>query len=170
LQKEFAHMNADMLRQFYNYHFAMNRFVWNQFIVPLPQEKFIQPIDYSVGSVRNQIVHVMNVDEGWFNDLRGVEYPGWRDPAAWSDRDAIRAEWDSVEAMMRGYLADLRDDMLPTKPLKGEDADLLLWQVLLHVANHGTDHRAQILRALHDLGVETIAQDYGFYLYDQMQK
>jgi uncharacterized damage-inducible protein DinB len=55
--------------------------------------------------------------------------------------------------------------MLFDKPLEGEDEVLDLWQVLLHVANHGTDHRAQILRLLNDLGIETIYQDYIFYVY-----
>ena len=68
---------------------------------------------------------------------------------------------------MRAYLAGLRDEMLFEKPLSGEDENLILWQVLLHVVNHGTDHRAQILRVLNDLDVETDAQDYVFYLYRQ---
>ena len=69
---------------------------------------------------------------------------------------------------MRDYLAALRDDMLSTKLLNGEDKDLRLWQVLLHVANHGTDHRAQILRLLNDLGSKTSSQDYVFFAYDNL--
>ena len=41
--------------------------------------------------------------------------------------------------------------------------------MLLHVANHGTDHRAQILRVLHDLGVQTTSQDLIFYVYDHLE-
>jgi uncharacterized damage-inducible protein DinB len=41
-----------------------------------------------------------------------------------------------------------------------------MWQVLLHVVNHGTDHRAQTLRLLNDLGIKTVSQDYIFYAYD----
>jgi uncharacterized damage-inducible protein DinB len=67
---------------------------------------------------------------------------------------------------MREYLTALRDDMLNQKPLDGEDKDLILWQVLLHVVNHGTDHRAQLLRLINDLGVKTVSQDYIFYVYD----
>jgi uncharacterized damage-inducible protein DinB len=74
--------------------------------------------------------------------------------------------WDAVEQRIRGYLAELRDDMLFEKPLEGEDRDLIVWQVLLQVANHGTDHRAQVLRLLNDLGVKTVSQDYVFYAYD----
>jgi uncharacterized damage-inducible protein DinB len=58
---------------------------------------------------------------------------------------------------MRAYLAALKDEMLDTWPIQEpeEDKDLLAWQVLLHVVNHGTDHRAQLLRSLNDLGLAT---------------
>jgi uncharacterized damage-inducible protein DinB len=71
---------------------------------------------------------------------------------------------------MRDYLGELRDDMLFDKPIEEpeEDKVLIVWQVLLHVANHGTDHRAQLLRFLKDLGVETTSQDYIFYVYDHL--
>jgi len=72
--------------------------------------------------------------------------------------------------MAEHYLVELRDDMLFDKPIKepDEDKDLMLWQVLIHVVNHGTDHRAQILRLLHDLGVKTTSQDYIFYAYGNL--
>ncbi len=160
-------MNADAIRHIYNYHFAENRSIWDRCVMPLSQEQFTQPVNYSVGSVRNQIVHLMNVDDIWFSGLRGLEIPEWLDPADFDDRNVLRARWDSVEQTVRAYLANLRDDMLMTKPFaEGEDKDLILWQVLLHVVNHGTDHRAQLLRALSDLGVKTGPQDYIFYVYD----
>ena len=159
-------MNANAFRQFYEYHFAENRKIWDTCIMSLSQEQFTQPSTYSIGSVRNQIVHLMSVDEAWFSDLRGVEIPQGLDPAQADDRELIRAYWDTVEQTMRDYLAALRDDMLFEKPLQGEDKDLILWQVLLHVVNHGTDHRAQLLRLLNDLGVKTGPQDYIFYVYD----
>jgi uncharacterized damage-inducible protein DinB len=109
----------------------------------------------------------MNVDEAWFSDLRQVTPPESHEPADFDDRDLIRARWDSVEQGMRDYLATVQDEMLSQKPIpEGEDNELLLWQILLHVANHGTDHRAQILRLLSDLGVKTTSQDYIFYVYD----
>ena len=75
---------------------------------------------------------------------------------------------ESVVGM--GRIMQLRDDMLFDKPIEEpeEDQDLIVWQVLLHVVNHGTDHRAQILRVLYDLGVKTTSQDYIFYVYDHL--
>ena len=160
-------MNADAFRHLYDYHFSENRKVWDSYIIPLPQEQFTLDVDYSHGSVRNQVVHIMSVDNIWFSPLRGDDFPSSLDPAAFDDRRAIRTRWDSLEQNMRDYLSKLRDDMLFEKPFaEGEDKDLILWQVLIHVVNHGTDHRAQLLRTLNDQGVKTESQDYIFYVYD----
>lgn len=158
-------MNASAFRHFYDYHFAENRTIWDRYITPLSDEEFTQEIGYSHGSICNQVVHLMSVDDAWFSGLRGLEIPEPLAPADFDDRKVIRAHWDNVERGMREYLAGLRDDMLFEKPFAEEDKDLVLWQVLLHVVNHGTDHRAQLLRLLNDLGVKTTSQDYIFYVY-----
>ena len=109
-------MNADAFRHFYDYHFAENRKIWDTYITPLSQEQFLQPSTYSVGSVRNQIVHLMTVDNNWFSELRGIEYSKWLNFDDLNDRSSIRAQWDIVEQNIRAYLASLRDDMLSQNP------------------------------------------------------
>ena len=163
-------MNTNAFRLFYDYHFTENRKIWDSHITQLTHEQFTQNVDYSHGSVRDQIIHLMSVDELWFSELRGVESSEPFSAIDFDDREIIRAHWDSVEQSMRHYLAELRDDMLFAKPIKEpeEDKDLSVWQVLLHVVNHGTDHRAQLLRVLHDLGFKTTSQDFIFYVYDNL--
>jgi uncharacterized damage-inducible protein DinB len=163
-------MNANAFRHFYDYHFSENRKIWDTYITSLSYEQFTQNVDYSHGSVRDQIVHIMNVDDAWFSGLRGGDFSEDYHPADFDDRKNLRAHWDNVEQNMRDYLAKLRDDMLFEKPIEEpeEDKDLILWQVLLHVVNHGTDHRAQLLRLLNDLGVKTASQDYIFYVYEHL--
>lgn len=159
-------MFADAVRHVFDYHFAENRTAWDAYVAPLSDEDFTREAAYSHGSVRNQVVHLMNVDEAWFSDLGAVSLPEGPDPDT-LDRAVIRARWDEIERQQRAWLARLTDEALGQKPIaEGEDKDLLLWQILLHVANHGTDHRAQLLRLLNDLGVKTTSQDYIFYVYD----
>jgi uncharacterized damage-inducible protein DinB len=160
-------MNADAFRQFYEYHFGENRKIWDRYISQLSDEQFTQPVGYSHGSVRDQIVHIIDVDDAWFSELRGVELSEPPAPPDFPDRGSIRTQWDNVEQSMRDYLSQLRDDMLFDRPIKEpeEDRNLIVWQVLLHVVNHGTDHRAQLLRLLNDLGVSTEYQDYIFHAY-----
>ena len=160
-------MNADAFRKFYEYHFAEKRKLW-WFVAQLTPEQFTQALGYSHGSVRDQVVHLMDVEEVWFSELQGTPPSAPLPAADGDDRTAMRAHWDRVEQMMRSYLAGLQDDMLFTKPITEpeEDKDLIVWQVLLHVVNHGTDHRAQILRSMNDMGIETPPQDYIFYVYE----
>ncbi|PDV98827.1 DinB family protein [Candidatus Chloroploca asiatica] len=161
-------MNANSFRHFYNYHFAENRKLWDDCITSLPYEQFTQAVHYSHGSVRAHILHLISVDDIWFSELCSIEPCEPLPPAHGDDRTIIRTYWDQVEQRMRAYLTVLQDEMLFETPISEpeEDKDLLVWQVLLHVVNHGTDHRAQILRVLNDLGVKTTSQDYIFYVYD----
>jgi uncharacterized damage-inducible protein DinB len=160
-------MDANAFRFLYEYHFSENRKTWNYYIRSLSDEQFTQESGYSIGSIRNHVVHLMRVDDDWFTELRGLEVTGTLDPADFTDRDVIRARWDAIEQTMRGYLENLRDDMLFNKPVaEGEDKDLMVWQMLIHVVTHGMDHRAQILRLLYDVGVRTGPQDFMFYVYE----
>lgn len=159
-------MNAADFRQFYEYHFSENRRLWDCCLA-LTGEAFARPAGYSRGSVKDQVLHMMSAENYWFSGLRGLEMPDDLVPADFPDRPSIRARWDVIEAGMRSYLAGLTDAALAARPFPGtEDEILVCWQVLLHTANHATDHRAQLLRLLNDLGVETGAQDYIFYLFD----
>ena len=160
-------MNANAFRHVYEYHFSENRKIWGH-IAQLSPEQFTQNMEYSHGSLRDQVIHLMSVDEVWFSELRRVE-PSEPPPAAeGDDRNRLRAHWDGIEQGMRAYLAQLQDEALFDRPIQEpeEDKNLIVWQVLLHVINHGTDHRAQLLRTLHDLGVTTSSQDYIFYVYE----
>lgn len=160
-------MNANAFRHLFNYHFAENHKIW-QHVAALSFEQFTQAAGYSRGSIREQVIHLLDVEDVWFSELRGAE-PAEPVPAAdTDDRELIRTHWDRVEQNIRAYLVELHDEALSSKPIKEpeEDKDLPVWQVLLHVVNHATDHRAQLLRALHDLGVETESQDYIFYAYE----
>lgn len=163
-------MNADAFRHLYGYHFSENRILWDRYVSQLTAAQFTQPSTYSHGSVRDQLVHLMSADEMWFSELQNIEPPAPFPPDN-NDRDAIRARGDRIEQDMRSYLAALQNDMLFAKPIvePEEDQVLFVWQVLLHVVNHGTDHRAQLLRQLNDLGVKTVSQDYIFYVYDHLQ-
>jgi uncharacterized damage-inducible protein DinB len=164
-------MNADAFRHLYGYHLSENRKLWEH-VAQLSHEQFTQAAGYSHGSVRDQIVHLIDADETWLSELRGVEPSEPLPPASGDDRERIRAHWDRVEQVVRDYLAALRDELLFTRPIlePEEDKDLIVWHVLLHVVNHGTDHRAQLLRQLNDLGVRTTSQDYIFYVYENLER
>ena len=111
-------MDAHAYRHFYDYHFTENRKNWDSCVMTLSAEQFTQEVDYSHGSVRDQIVHLMSVDEVWFSELQGTEPPEPFPSASFDDRESIRQYWDSVEMNMRDYLSELRDDILFDRPIE----------------------------------------------------
>lgn len=152
-------MNPDDFCRLYDYHFALNHRLWERCVAPLSAEQFRRSAAYSVGSVRNQVVHMMNIEERWFCGLRGLPVPGILNPVHFGTAAKVRARWDTVEGNMRKYLSALTDDDLRrpiTDTMRG-------WEVLWHVLNHGTDHRAQTLAILAQVGIETFPQDYALY-------
>jgi uncharacterized damage-inducible protein DinB len=159
-------MNADRFRRYYDYHFSLNRKLWDECIVPLTDEQFTRKVEYSVGSARNQVVHMMNIDDRWFSGLRGEPVPDFVNFEDYPDRVQIRQKFDTVEVRMRDYLKELNDEDLSSQPFMSDNDPTELWQILLHVANHGTDHRAQLLRILSELGVKTFPQDYIIYVWE----
>jgi uncharacterized damage-inducible protein DinB len=105
-------MNADAFHHFYNYHFAENRKILDH-VASLAFEQFTQKSDYSRGSIREQLVHLIDAEDVWISELRGAQ-PAEPLPETTDvdDRDAIRALWDAVEQNTRAYLAGLQDDLV----------------------------------------------------------
>ncbi len=156
-------MNVAHVRQLFDYDAWANRRVWDC-VESLSDEQIEQGLDYSVGSIRTQVLHTMGVQSWWVGFLATGELR-FLDDDDFPTRDLVLAGWDRTEAATRDYLATLTDDGLDRLVLPGHWAErgrapITVWQALFQVLNHGTDHRAQTLAGIHRLGGRTVAQDF----------
>ena len=153
--------SLDIIRGLIAYNYALHDRLWES-IRHLSDEQFVSDIPYSHGSIRNQVVHLAGVDGRWLRGLRGEPDAQAFEPAPAAYLSIIEAEqlWQSVAADVQGYVATLAQAELTAIPAGMNEPR---WQILTHVVNHGTDHRAQLLRMLHDLGAPTFDQDLIFY-------
>jgi uncharacterized damage-inducible protein DinB len=133
---------------------------WNFCIENLTWEQFLQETGISVNTIRNQFVHLMDVEERWFNGFEGTPNPGSVDPTRFDTPEKIRENWDRVEAEIMRILKGFTDDDLE----KTYYENMKVWHVLSHVINHGTAHRAQIGAMLRLFGLKPPRQDYIFYV------
>lgn len=160
-------MNIETLQLLYNYNWTTHRKIW-QIITKLTEEQFTQNIDYAHDSIHGQVVHMMGAEWIWLSRLQGVSPTTLFRNEDYPMRPAIRARWDEIENDFRAYLATLNDDVLQEEfhyqTTSGKPFSNVRLHILLHVVNHGTDHRAQLLSMLHRLGAETIEQDLILYL------
>ena len=163
-------MNLDVIQMLYDYNYWAHRRVWD-YLIRLEDEAFYRNVDYSIGSIHSQLVHTMSAEWIWLSRLQGTSPTAVLQNEDYPTREAIRLKWDEIENDMRRFLNKLDDSRLnesftfnSTKGIPHEESVL---GVLIHVVNHGTDHRAQMLALCHQLGGETIEQDLTYYLREQ---
>ena len=167
-------MTPEALAILYAYTYWAFDLVW-ACIVQLTDDQFTEHIDYSVGSIRHHVVHVMSSTRRWMARIRGAgaDLPPHLRFEDYATPSATKAQWDALRGDVLRYTGSLSQHQLDETvrweiPGRGWRQDNHRWELLLHVANHATDHRAQILAVLHEhFGVTTPEQDMILYLLER---
>lgn len=162
-------MKLPVISTLYNYNYAVHSNVWDC-IDHITDEQFVQDVNYSLGSIRNHYVHLINVDSRWMSRMQGTPLPDRVLESDFTTKALTRARWEQVASNMLQFVGTLREDDLDRVidydlPHRGGWKHDPMWQILVHVVNHGSDHRAQILPILHGLGAPTLEQDLMIYLW-----
>src|SRR5262249_8923967 len=162
-------MDPATFRDLYAYNEWAYRRVWTC-LEQLSDEHFTHDLGYSHGSLREQCLHTLGTTSWWFRFLQEGTIP-FLEREHLDTRPAIRAAWDDIAQTVRTYLAEvteveLRREVRPDF-WDAHERPITVWQALLQVANHSTDHRAQMLVGIQRLGGPTVEQDYLRYLFSQ---
>lgn len=161
-------MRPNEIQALFDYNSWAFERVW-ECILPLSNEQFVEQVDYSIGSIRNIVVHMMSATNRWVSRLRGTAAPPHLAFEELGTLVAAKQKWDELEKGLLEYVSSLSQEQLDEFvhweiPSRGLKLDSPRWEILLHVANHATDHRAQILAILHQhFHVKTVEQDMILY-------
>jgi uncharacterized damage-inducible protein DinB len=127
----------------------------------LTAQQWLAPGAAGHGSIRDTLAHQIRAQKGWLawwdGSLSAEQAYGLRLVAfELPDREAARAEWAAVERATQTFVDGLSDDALArvysTTMPDGSTFRLELWKMMLHVANHGTQHRSEIAAMLTAFG------------------
>ncbi len=159
-------------KMLFDYHYGTFDKVWDC-VSGMATEAFVAESEYSLGSVRNHLVHCMNVDDRWLARLRLQQPPAVLDPSDYPDQATVRSEWIVIRERVLAYVGSIEDSELDeTIPVDipsrySTPRHSARREILLHMVNHGTDHRSQILARMHELGANTIEQDLILHLWEK---
>jgi uncharacterized damage-inducible protein DinB len=136
----------------------------------LSEEELAKDLGNSQGGVLSTLAHIYQADRIWLSRLKGTPRFTLSDTAESWTLDSLAGAWAKTADEFREWLpgaGDLRAVLQYTN-LAGQEHRLPVWQVILHVVNHGTYHRGQITTMLRQLGYTPIATDlHVFYLTHQ---
>jgi len=120
------------------------------------------------GSIRDTLAHFMSTQWGWFSWFDGsmpatqaiaLRIPG----ESFVTIARARERWAQIDKQATDTVNGLNDDKLLdewTWSLPSGGDSLPLWRLLLHVANHGTHTRGQIVAAIRRLGHDAPNLDF----------
>ncbi len=154
---------VEMVRTFIEYHIVMTRRVWGS-IEQLSDEQFLAEDSYSRGSIRNMMVHLASVDRRWLTGLKNLPDVGHLKFEDYPTRAAARQLFEQVAKELLEYTQQVSESELNENAV---DMPSARWEILLHIANHGTDHRATVLQQLHEYGAPSFGQDYILWRWEQ---
>ena len=149
-------MLAEAIRSLYGH----NRWAMEQILVAaegLTSEQWLAAGTAGHGSIRDTVVHAIGTQRGWCSwwdgSLPPMEaYNLTCNPNDYPDVAAVRALWKTVADTSQTFFAGLTDadvERIYSFPMaNGMLFRLELWQMMLHVSNHGTQHRSEVAAML----------------------
>ena len=111
-------------------------------------EQFVAPAMVSHGSLRGMLAHALGVEILWRQRCQtGISPSAILKEEEFATFDVLQAAWLRESQAWHAYLATLTDEMLEQRvkyqTMRGADHEDILWQLLAHVVNHGTQCRSE---------------------------
>jgi uncharacterized damage-inducible protein DinB len=156
-------MSLVMVKTFIEYHIDMTRRVWDS-IHQITDEQFLADDAYSRGSIRNLMVHLASTDRRWLSGLKNGPDAGHLKFEDYPTRVASRELFETTAKDFSNYITAMTKEELDQKPPEFTHPR---WAVLLHLVNHGTDHRSTVLQKLTEFGAPTFDQDFIIWLWSK---
>lgn len=129
-------------------------------IATLPQEKQHQELANSFNSLYRTVLHMWNAESIWWQRMKLQERFYVPAEQFKGDMKALDAQLREQGRQWKEWVAAASEPMLRHEfkyhNSKRESFKQPIYQMLLHVFNHGTYHRGQLVAMLRQLGVDKI--------------
>jgi len=154
-------VKLELIKTYIEYHLDMTRHVWDS-IDQITDEQFLADDAYSRGSIRNLMVHLFSTDRRWLTGIKDAEDVGHLNFEDFQTKAMAREAFEKIAKDLADYISTLTEADLNAPNNKIAEPR---WQILLHLINHGTDHRSTVLQRLHEFSAPTFDQDFIMWIW-----
>jgi len=148
-------MNKQDIQLLYKYNHWANTRILNA-ASNLTPEQFLAPASFPHRELRGTLTHALFAEWIWRSRLQGESPTHHFKPEDFPTFDSLRARWREEEKAMNSFVKGLTDEKLSGiiqyKTTKGVVMENIFWQVMVHLFNHGTQHRSEAAAILTELG------------------
>ena len=163
-------MNAEHFRRLYDFNFWASHRILDA-CGALTDEQFTRDLGSSYRSVRDTLVHILGGEQFWLERFRGGSPSALPPIEPLPNLAAVRERWSDVERNLREFVntrsAEDLERVLHYRTTEGNPNSQPLWQMMQHLANHGSYHRGQVTAMLRQLGAAPVATDLILYYREQ---
>jgi len=104
-------------------------------------------------SVIGTLVHTYAADRIWLHRVQGTVPVAFLDPAVDCRIDTLQVEWPALLTRWTQFAQNHEpEESFRYRDMKGNPYETPLWQIVLHLVNHGTHHRGQAAGMIRTLG------------------
>jgi len=159
-------MNKSQIIELYSYdHWANEKLL--SAVSQLEQEEFLEDLASSFKSIRDTLVHYLGAEELWLSRWMGEQGRTLLTPDDFPTFSSLVHRGDDFNHHLQGFLVSLTEEDLMEEisytNTKGIDCSLVLWKQMLHVTNHSSYHRGQVVTMLRQLKKTPPSLDMIYY-------
>jgi len=157
--------DGPLLQSMMTYGDWANDTLW-QIISTMPAAAIDQPWTIGLGSIRKTLLHMGNVDRMWIDHWTS-NAADYTPPAEELDLDVLQRKMPALRNNRDRFLASQNEtsaDCVLSVHAMGPELRIPLVESMIHVAIHGTHHRAQITNMMRRGGVLPPPIDYVIWL------
>jgi len=149
----------ELLSQFAAYNIWANQKLMET-ILAIPEEKQLAQVPSSFNNLYKTVLHMWDAESIWWQRMKMQErfiVPGENFNGTMNDAlNGLMQQSRQWEEWVRNASDLSLDHVFQYQNSKKEQFKQPIYQMLLHVFNHGTYHRGQLVNMLRQLGVEKI--------------
>lgn len=148
-------MNPQDIQLLFKYNQWANARILNA-AANVTNEQFLAPASYPHGGLRGTLTHTLSAELIWHKRWEGHS-PTTRIKADdFPNFESMRAKWSAEENLLMDFIEQITDEklysVLEYKTTDGVPQSEMLWKLMAHLINHGTQHRSEAAALLTDLG------------------
>lgn len=160
-------MNKQDILVLYKYNQWANARILNA-AANLTQEQFLASASFPHGGLRGTLVHALSAEWIWRTRWEGTSPTFMLKPGDFPDFPSLRERWAEEETRLMSFVNGMSEERLDNTfdytNTSGKPFTRILWHAMVHLVNHGTQHRSEAAAMLTDFGCSPGDLDLIFFV------